>query len=149
MMYKEKRFCSATNDDLGIENDEKEKEEDKKNSTALRTVIKETLGDKVAEVVESKKLVSHPVCLTAKGGISFEMEKYFKRMNPDMPIPTERILELNPEHTAVKALQTAMAEDPLKAADYAKLLCAQAQLLADLPLEDPTAYTELVCKLMK
>ena len=29
--------------------------------------------------------------------MSFEMEKYFKRMNPDMPLPEERILELNPE----------------------------------------------------
>jgi molecular chaperone HtpG len=77
------------------------------------------------------------------------MEKYFKRMNPDMPVPTERILELNPEHAAVKALSDATASDPVKAADYAKLLYAQAQLMAELPLEDPAGYTELVCKLMK
>jgi molecular chaperone HtpG len=66
-----------------------------------------------------------------------------------MPIPTQHILELNPEHEAIKAMHTAMAADPIKAADFAKLLYAQAQLLAELPLEDPMAYTELVCKLMK
>ena len=46
-------------------------------------------------------------------------------------------------------MQAAMTEDPLKAKDYAQLLCCQAQLMAELPLEDPYAYTELVCKLMK
>ena len=73
MSYKEKTFCSAMNDDLGIDSDETPADE--KDSTALLTFVKETLGDKVAEVTASKKLVSHPVCLTAKGGISFEMEK--------------------------------------------------------------------------
>ena len=67
MQYKDKKFCSATNDDLGIENDENKEEE--KDSSAILTFVKETLGDKVSEVVASKKLVSHPVCLTAKGGI--------------------------------------------------------------------------------
>ena len=53
------------------------------------------------------------------------------------------------EHDAVKALQSAMTEDPVKAKDYAQLLCYQAQLMADLPIDDPVAYTDLVCKLMK
>ena len=70
-------------------------------------------------------------------------------MNPEFAFPVGRILELNPEHDAVKALQAAMTEDPVKAADYAKVLCCQAQLMAQLPLDDPYAYTELVCKLMK
>jgi molecular chaperone HtpG len=81
--------------------------------------------------------------------MSFEMEKYMKRVNPEMAFQVGRILELNPEHSAVLALQKAMTEDPLKAKDYAQLLCCQAQLMADLPLEDPAAYTELVCKLMQ
>ena len=45
-------------------------------------------------------------------------------------------------------MQNAMTTDPLKAKDYAKLLCYQAQIMADLPIEDPAAYTALVCKLM-
>ena len=82
-------------------------------------------------------------------GVSFEMEKYMKRMNPEMKIPSERILELNPEHPAVQAMQKAMVEDTAKAREYAQLLSCQAMLMAELPLEDPVAYTALVCKLMK
>ena len=81
--------------------------------------------------------------------MSFEMEKYMKRANPEFAFPVGRILELNPEHEAVKALIGAMTADPIKARDYAQLLMYQAQLMADLPIEDPRAYTELVCKLMK
>ena len=81
--------------------------------------------------------------------MSFEMEKHMKRMNPEFAFPVGRVLELNVDHEAVKALKTAMTEDPLKAKDYAELLMYQAQIMADLPLEDPFAYTQLVCKLMK
>ncbi len=72
-----------------------------------------------------------------------------KRVNPEMAFPVGRILELNPEHEAVKALQKALTEDALKAKDYAKILMYQAQLMADLPIEDPAEYTELVCRMMK
>ena len=81
--------------------------------------------------------------------MSFEMEKYMKKANPEFAFSVGRILELNPEHEAVKALERAMTADPVLAADYAQLLCCQAQLMADLPLEDPFAYTQLVCRLMK
>ena len=72
-----------------------------------------------------------------------------KRANPEFAFSVGRILELNADHEAVKAMQDAMTTDPLKAKDYAQLLCCQAQLMAELPLDDPYAYTELVCKLMK
>ena len=87
--------------------------------------------------------------MTPDAGMSFEMEKYMKKANPEFAFPVGRILELNPDHEAVKALQAAMTADPVKAKDYAQLLCYQAQLMAELPLDDPYAYTELVCKLMK
>ena len=119
MQYKEKRFCSATNDDLGIENDENKEEE--KDSSAILTFVKETLGDKVSEVVASKKLVSHPVCLTAKGGISFEMEKYFNAVQPDSGMKAQRVLELNMNHPAVKAMESAVQTDIEKAKKYAEL----------------------------
>ena len=140
MQYKDKRFCSATNDDLGIENDEnKEKEKD---SSAILTFVKETLGDKVSEVVASKKLVSHPVCLTAKGGISFEMEKYFNAVQPDSGMKAQRVLELNMNHSAVKAMESAVQTDIEKAKKYAELLYDQALLIAGLPIENPGEYPE-------
>ncbi|WP_440447437.1 molecular chaperone HtpG [Ruminococcus sp.] len=146
MQYKDKKFCSATNDDLGIENDENKEEE--KDSSAILTFVKETLGDKVSEVVASKKLVSHPVCLTAKGGISFEMEKYFNTVQPDSGMKAQRVLELNMNHSAVKAMESAVQTDIEKAKKYAELLYNQALLIAGLPIENPGEYADLVCSLM-
>ena len=146
MTYKEKKFCSATNDDLGIENDEEKKDE--KDSSAILTFVKETLGSKVAEVEASKKLVSHPVCLTAKGGISFEMEKYFNAVQPDSGMKAQRVLELNMNHAAVKKMEELIQTDIDKARKYAEVLYCQALLIAGLPLENPSEYTDLVCSLM-
>ena len=146
MTYKEKKFCSATNDDLGIENDEEKTDE--KDISAVLTFVKETLGSKVAEVEASKKLVSHPVCLTAKGGISFEMEKYFNAVQPDSGMKAQRVLELNMNHAAVKKMEELIQTDIDKARKYAEVLYCQALLIAGLPLENPSEYTDLVCSLM-
>ena len=151
MTYMEKRFCNALSEDLGLQTEEEKKEAQAKAEElkGFLTFIKETLGEQVKEVRLSSNLGSHPVCMTPEAGMSFEMEKYMKRMNPEFAFPVGRILELNADHEAVKAMQKAVTEDTFKAKDYAQLLCYQAQLMADLPIEDPVAYTELVCKLMK
>lgn len=146
MQYKEKKFCSATNDDLGIENEQKDEEE--KDSSALLTFVKETLGDRVSEVTASKKLVSHPVCLTAKGGISFEMEKYFNSVQPDSGMKAQRVLELNLSHHAVKTMEELIQTDIEKAKKYAEVLYCQALLIAGLPLENPSEYTDLICSII-
>ncbi len=151
MTYMEKQFCNVSTEDLGLKTEEEKKEAEEKaeEMKGLLTFVKESLGEQVKEVKLSTDLGSHPVCMTPDAGMSFEMEKYMKKANPEFAFPVGRILELNPEHEAVKALQAAMTEDPVKAKDYAQLLCYQAQLMAELPLDDPYAYTELVCKLMK
>ena len=149
--YLEKSFCNAASEDLGLQTEEEKKEAEEKAESlkGFLTFVQETLGEQVKEVRLSSNLGSHPVCMTPEAGMSFEMEKYMKRANPEFAFKVGRILELNADHEAVKAMQNAMTEDPLKAKDYAQLLCCQAQLMAELPLEDPYAYTELVCKLMK
>ena len=151
MTYMEKPFCNVSTEDLGLQTEEEKKQAEEKaeEMKGLLTFVKETLGDRVKEVKLSSELGSHPVCMTPAEGMSFEMEKYMKRANPEFAFPVGRVLELNPEHEAVQAMQKAMTEDPEKAKDYAKLLCCQAQLMAELPLDDPYAYTELVCRLMK
>ena len=111
--------------------------------------VKEALGDKVKEVKASARLKSHPVCLTAGEGLSFEMEKYFQSVQPDSTIKADRIMELNVDHPVFQALETAVTADPDKAKKYAELLYSQALLIAGLPLEDPSGYTDLVCELMK
>ena len=151
MAYDEKQFCNVTTEDLGLQTEEEKKEIENKaeEMKGFLTFVKETLGEQVKEVKLSANLGSHPVCVTPDAGMSFEMEKYIKKVNPEMAFPVGRILELNPDHEAVKAMEKAMTEDTLKAKDYAELLYCQALLMAELPLEDPMAYTELVCKLMK
>ncbi len=149
--YQEKLFCNAATEDLGLESEEDKKELEEKAAQmeGLLTFVKQTLGEAVQEVKLSGALGDSPVIMTPGAGMSFEMEKYMRRANPDIPFPSQRILELNPEHPAVQAMQQALVGDTQKAKLYAELLHAQALLMADLPLADPVAYTELVCKLMK
>lgn len=151
MTYMEKKFCNITTEDLGLQSDEEKKQAEEKAEElkGFLTFVKESLGDQVKEVRLSQNLGSYPAAMVPEAGMSFEMEKYMKRVNPEFAYPVGRVLELNPEHEAVKTLQRVMTEDPVLAKDYAQLLCCQAQLMAQLPLDDPFAYSELVCKLMK
>ena len=151
MTYQEKSFCNASSEDLGLQTEEEKKQAEEKAEElkGMLTFVKDSLGEQVKEVRLSADLGSAPACMVPDAGMSFEMEKYMKRVNPEFAFPVGRILELNADHPAVQAMQKAMTEDPLKAKDYALLLMYQAQLMAELPLEDPFAYTELVCKLMQ
>jgi len=151
MTYMEKSFCNAASEDLGLQSEEEKKELEEKaeEKKGFLTFVQETLGQQVKEVRLSSNLGDQPVAMVPDAGMSFEMEKYMKRVNPEFAFSVGRILELNAEHEAVKAMENTMTTDPLKAKDYALLLMYQAQLMAELPLEDPFAYTELVCKLMK
>ena len=138
--YKDKEFRSVL--DQEIEEGAKEKSEEAVDAH-------KAAFDFVKEVRASTRLKSHPVCLTAGEGLSFEMEKYFQAVQPDSGIKADRILELNVEHPAFQALEAAVTEDPDKARKYATLLYDQALLIAGLTLEDPSGYTDLVCELMK
>ena len=113
--------------------------------------VKETLGDRVKEARVSKILKSAPVCMTAEGPVSLEMEKYFQKVDPNAAkeMKAARVLELNPDSGAFAALRSALDEDKERAKTYAELLYQQALLIAGFPLEDPAGYTELVCSLMK
>lgn len=145
--YDDKPFCSVTDGDLGLE--------EEAGSDAEATLYqpcfdfcKEALGDMVDEVRLSRKLRSHPVSLTSGEGVTFEMEKYFASVQPEAGIKAKRILELNVEHPAFQALEKARVENPEKAKQYARILLEQAKLIAGLPIENPVAYTDLVCGLM-
>ncbi len=146
--YQDKEFRSVLDQEIE-EGDAEKAEEAASAHKAVFDFVKEALGDAVKEVKASQRLRSHPVCLTAGEGLSFEMEKYFQAVQPDSAIKADRILELNVDHPAFQALETAVTEDPEKAKKYATLLFDQALLIAGLPLEDPSGYTDLVCELMK
>ena len=148
--YEEKSFCNAATEDLGLQTEEEKQELENKSQEmkGFLTFLQESLGQQVKEVRLSSSLGAHPVAMVPETGMSFEMEKYMKRMDPKFSYAVGRILELNPEHEAVKKIQRLMTDDPLRAKDYAQVLCYQAQLMAELTIDDPVAYTELVCRLM-
>ena len=151
MTYQEKPFCNVSTEDLGLQSEEEKKaaEAEAEEKKGFLTFVKESLGDQVKEVKLSKNLGAYPAAMVPEAGMSFEMEKYMKRVNPEFAFPAARILELNPDHDTVRHLQSIMTEDPVKAKDLAQLLCYQAQLMAQLPIDDPYAYTDLVCRLVK
>ena len=142
------------NDDDALPQSDEEKAQTEQKAQENKDVldfVKETLGDRVKEVRISKILKTAPVCMTADGPVSLEMEKYFQKVDPNAAkeMKAARVLELNPDSGAFAALRSALAEDKEKAKTYAELLYQQALLIAGFPLEDPAKYTQLVCSLMK
>lgn len=142
--YDGKSFKNIVNDDI----EENSKDDNKDSDAEVLTFVKDILGDKVSEVIFSKKLKSHPVCMTAKGGVSFEMEKYMSIAQPEANVKAQRVLEINASHPAVNALIANLTADKDKAEKYAKLLYNQALLIAGLQVDDPSEYADLVCSLM-
>ena len=145
--YRDKPFRSVVDGELELD-DEKKPDETEHYKEAF-TFIKEALGDKVTEVKASTKLKTHPVCLSSGEGITFEMEKYFTAVQPDLNMKAKRILEVNVDHPAFLAFETARIVEPEKARKYAQILYNQACLIAGLPIDDPSAYTDLLCSLWK
>ena len=141
--YREKPFRSVVDGDLELPGEKKDTL--KYQGTFL--FIKNALDGQVDEVKASTKLKTHPVCISSGQGITFEMEKYFRAVQPERKMRAKRILELNVSHRAFKALEKARMTDPERAKKYAKILYNQALLIAGLPLDDPSDYTDLICSL--
>ena len=146
-----KEFKSVSSDDLEIEETEEEKEAAKKQEEEAKDLLdfmKECLVGKVSDVRLSQRLKSHPVCLTAKGGPSIEMEKVLNAMPMDEKVKAERVLEINAGHKIVQTLTDLYATDKEKVREYASLLYDQALLIEGLTPEDPVAFASAVCDLM-
>ncbi|MCC8182487.1 MAG: molecular chaperone HtpG, partial [Clostridiales bacterium] len=147
-----KKLKSIDDEDALPETDEEKKaaEEKAESGKPVLDFLKETLGDRIKEARISKILKSHAVCMTTDGPVTLEMEKYLKKQGADMEgMKAERVLELNADSDAYAALKNAVENDQEKAKLYAEVLYNQALLIAGLPIEDPAAYTDLICGLLK
>ena len=144
--YQDKPFRSVTDGDLELPGEEKKDGDNERYKEAF-AFIKDALDGAVDEVKVSTRLKTHPVCLSSGEGVTFEMEKYFKAAQPELGLKAKRILELNVDHPAFLAFETARLTDPDKAKKYACVFYNQAQLIAGLPIDDPSAYTDLLCSL--
>ncbi|MBS5549801.1 MAG: molecular chaperone HtpG [Oscillospiraceae bacterium] len=146
-----KKFMSATAEDALPQTDEEKKQAEEKAEAGkpVLEAVKNVLGGQVKEVRISKILKSGACCLSADGPVSLEMERYMRKLEGGEHMKAERVLELNADSAPYAALKKAVdAGDQATVEKYSKLLYGQALLLADLPLEDPAGYAELVCSLM-
>ncbi|MEL7623687.1 MAG: molecular chaperone HtpG [Clostridiales bacterium] len=149
--YDGKAIKSVSDKDLNLESNE-EKEAAKEQAEAhkdLFAAMKEALGDKVKEVRLSKRLKSHPVCLTSDGPLSLEMEKVLNSMPTDQQVKADRVLEINSSHPIFEALTKLEGKEPEKLKTYAFLLYNQALLIEGLTIEDPAAFANAICELME
>ena len=150
--YKEKEFRNVSGGDLGLETEEEKKENEAKSAEYkdLFAAMKTALGDKVSDVRLSSRLKTHPVCLSSEGALSIEMEKVLNAMPTGEKVASRKVLELNGDHEVFAALKAAFdAGDMEKVNAYSDILYTQARLIEGLAPEDPVAYANAVCKLMK
>ena len=146
-----KTFCNVVTDDLGFDTEEDKKavEEQNLENKDFLDFVKEAVGDDIVKVRLSNKLASQPCCLTTEGGITLEMEKYFRRGPSEemRKIKANRVLELNPEHHAFAVLKEAYENDKEKAKKLSLVLARLAEMLAGVEVEDPAAFVSLVAEL--
>ena len=149
--YKEKEFKSVSSGDLGIEPEDKKElsEEETKETGNILDAMRETLSNRVKAVKASKILKNHPVCLSAEGEVTIEMEKILSAMPNNEGVKAEKVLEINTNHDVFKALKNAYESDKEKFNLYTNLLYNEALLIEGLAIEDPVEFTNNISKLMK
>lgn len=148
LKYKDKEFRSVSSGDLGIEDNKDDVKANLEENKELFEKMKQILDGKVKDVRPSKRLKTHPVCLSTDGEVTIEMEKILRQMPNNQNIKAEKILELNTDHEVFASLKQAFEKDEEKFSLYTKLLFNQALLIEGLPLEDPVEFTNDICKVM-
>jgi molecular chaperone HtpG len=150
MTYKDKEFKSVSSSDLGLESDADDKQNDAEqdDNKELFEHMKTILADKVKNVRASKRLKSHPVCLSTEGEVTIEMEKILRAMPNSQDVKADKVLEININHEVFKSLKDAYEKDKEKVNLYTNLLYNQALLIEGLPVGDPVEFTNDICKIM-
>jgi molecular chaperone HtpG len=148
--YKEKDFKSVSDSDLGIEieNIEEKEESDDASAKGMLSAMKEILKAEVSDVRLSKRLKSHPVCLSSEGALSIEMEKVLRTMPVDNDVSASKVLEINGGHPVYRALETAYKDDEARFQLFTRLLYNQALLIEGLTVDDPLKFSGDICALM-
>lgn len=150
MTYQEKEFKSVSSGDLGIEEENgTEKEEKIEENKDIFEFMKQALDGKVKDVRASKRLKTHPVCLSADGDVTIEMEKILKQMPTNENIQADKVLEINVDHDVFQSLKQAFENDKEKLTLYTNLLYNQALLIEGLTVQDPVEFSNDICKIMR
>jgi len=144
--YEGKNFKSISSADIKL--NEEDKAVNESNSDLLEKMTA-ALAGKVKSVRATSRLKSHPVALANEGDISIEMEKVLNAMPNADGVQAEKVLEVNVNHPVFETLTKAQAEDEGKFNLFTDVLYNQARLIEGLDLEDPVAFADNVCRLMK
>ncbi|MCM3152167.1 molecular chaperone HtpG [Priestia megaterium] len=148
MTYEEKEFKSVSSSDLGIEAEEELNESEERENKELFDYMKKALAGKIGDVRASKRLKTHPVCLSADGEVTIEMEKILSAMPDNQHVKAEKVLEINVHHDVFASLKDAFENDKGKLDLYTNLLYNQALLIEGLSISDPVEFTNDICKIM-
>lgn len=149
MTYEEKEFKSVSSSNLGIEAEEEQiNESEERENKELFDYMKKALAGKVGDVRASKRLKTHPVCLSADGEVTIEMEKILSAMPDNQHVKAEKVLEINVNHDVFASLKDAFESDKGKLDLYTNLLYNQALLIEGLSISDPVEFTNDICKIM-
>ncbi|MEI2392880.1 molecular chaperone HtpG, partial [Priestia megaterium] len=137
MTYEEKEFKSVSSSDLGIEAEEEQlNESEERENKELFDYMKKALAGKIGDVRASKRLKTHPVCLSADGEVTIEMEKILSAMPDNQHVKAEKVLEINVHHDVFASLKDAFENDKGKLDLYTNLLYNQALLIEVLSISD-------------
>ena len=149
--YDEKPIKGIETADLDLKSDEENKADSltEDESKSLFSLFKETLGDKVEDVVESKRLVDSAATLVVgASGMDRQMERMMKMMNQDIP-GSKKILEINPSHPLIKNLahihENNGDESLLKSC---VLQVYEGTLLIDGNMDSPTEFVARMTEIM-
>ena len=147
--FEGKKFTNVSDGSLDLETEDEKRETEKvnKDNSDLLKAMCEKIGE-VKEVRFSKKLKSHPVCLTTKGDVSIEMQKVFDAMPNDMGIKAETILEINEKHPIASKLKDLYKNSREDFDKYTEILYSEARMIAGLPIENPTEISRLICEVI-
>ncbi len=151
-----KKLISIETSEIDISKNSDDSSEEKLNENALDsliTVFKETLGDKVKDVVESKRLVDSPATLVVdKDGMDPQMERMMRAMNQGQGpgMDQKKILEINSGHKLIKNLSTlniANNNDIILKDSIFQLY--ESALLIDGNLKNPSEFIRRMTELME
>ena len=148
MEYDGKHFVNVQKEEFDLSTDAEKEATKKKNedSKELLEKMKSFLTGEVTDVKFTNKLGSHAVSLAAEGYLSMEMAKVFSQMpGAGDNMKANLVLEINSAHPIAEKLASA---DDEKLEKYTKILYSQARLIAELPIDNPTEFSDTICELM-
>jgi len=147
--YKEHDFKSINHANSLEEIQGEDKDTDKaSNLDPLIKKVKKVLGDKVKDVVESKRLSNSPACVVADSNDpTAQMQEIMKQMGQTQFPDVKPIFEINPKHKIIKKLSK-MSKNKLFD-DSVLLLYDQSLLVSNIKIENPGDFISRVNKVLE